>query len=552
MNFNPHTQRTLRPENESLSLGQANSSQKVSQDSESKTTHTALHCLEEQQSISAEIKKIVETLASNTDPIELNSKVANLVKKLKLVNGSEEIQNHLNHFQLNLYQAGFQHLSEKIRDRIPFAWNDLPLEITSSIVSKMDYRNLVKIETVSKEFNFLAGLEIIRHINTHKIALDHPDVKLKHMKFLLKQHGEGLRYLGLIGGKCSLRDLQEIITSCPHLEHIKLGLFPREVKIADTHAVILAKLAEESKLSHLKRLEFRPGSIKLPGVKAIAKAPLKTLISLKLVGNELGNSGFACICQSSTLINLKVLDFSHNQMASRGLQAIAEAKFKLEELYLRNNQIVSFANNLDNLQDLKILDLSENQMNREALEKILKLSQHALTQLDLSHNHLTDKTLLQVTPLENSKLRVLKLADNNISSRGIEKIALLISRLSGLHLDNNKELDSWGLKLILKEKPKLAELGLSGTSIGEEGVITIFDFENFSFLRKLNIGQIELSNKFWLSVSRLRERVHLGCNLEELNISCQENDKEKIKMLWESFPLKILIIYVPFGRREDW
>ncbi|MBN9377601.1 MAG: hypothetical protein BGO14_10930 [Chlamydiales bacterium 38-26] len=582
MNVNPHanTQRTIGLENEnnSLSLGQANSSQKVSQDSESKTTQIALHCLEEpQESICVEIKNIVANLSPETNRTELAGKVECLVKKLNSINVNEEIQKNLNHLQLDLYKEGFKDLSEKIRDRVPFAWDDLPPEMQHYILSQMSFEELLKIppsskefrEVVdleiikilpqlsfeellkippsSKEFRVVVDLEIIKRINNNKIDLS--GRAFPSIKRALKNHGAHLTYLGLISGECTLPELADIIESCPNLEEITLGFFSRLKSLADVHAVILAKFAGESKLSQLKKLEFLPGSIGLKGVKAIAESSLNSLISLKLVGSDLGDEGFACICQSSSLINLKVLDFSHNQMTPEGLHAIAEAKFKLEELYLRSNQIVSFANNLDNLQDLKILDLSENQMNAEALETILKLSEHALTRLNLSHNQLTDENLPQVAQLENSKLKVLNLADNNISFRGIEKIIPLIPHLTGLYLDNNKELDSWGLKLILKEKPKLAELCLSGTSIGEEGVIKIFDFENFSFLRKLNIGKIELSNNFWAYVGGLNfKQVRLGSNLEELELSYPEDDQEKIRSLLESFPLKRLGIFIPLEK----
>lgn len=76
--------------------------------------------------------------------------------------------------------------------------------------------------------------------------------------------------------------------------------------------------------------------------------------------------------------------------------------------------------------------------------------------------------------------------------------------------------------------------------------------QNFSESKTTKTTHIAL-HCLELRVSRLHdERTHSVSNLEELKISCQEGGQEKIKMLWESFPLKILIIYVPFNRREDW
>ena len=544
MNINSHTNIfKLEEENEKPHHSPAQNA------SESRTTQVALESLDRQRElVSEEIKKILLTLSPETDRAELKNKIKNLVQQIKTLNPNEEMQENLNHLQISLYKFKFEELSHAIRDVRPFMWNDLPEEMHVYILSQMSFKELLKLHP-SKEFRDVVDLEIIERINRNKISLDLDKKTFAILLRALKNQGTHLKYLGLMGGKCSLRELNEIITSCPNLEHIKLGYFQRIPQMADAHAMILAKLAEKSMLSLLKKLEFQPGSIGLEGVKAIAKAPLSTLISLNLVGNELGNQGFACICQSSTLINLKVLDFSTNQMTSEGLQPLGEAKFKLQELYLRNNQIVSFVNHSEPLQDLKILDLSENQMSPDAIKLIFKLCEQALTVLDLSHNHLTDESLPQIELLKASKLKVLKFTDNNISSQGIEKIILLIPQLTGLYLDNNKELDSWGLRLILKEKPQLSELGLSKTGIGEECIINIFDFKNFSLLRKLNIEQIELSDKFWTYVRGLNfKQQHSGLNLKELALSYHENDQEKIRSLLESFPLKRLRIFIPLEK----
>ena len=535
MNVNSHTNtfRTNKLEEEN-ELPHHSPAQNAS---ESKTTQVALESLDRQRElVSEEIKEILLTLSPQTDRAELENKIKNLVQKIKTLAPNEEMQENLNHLQISLYKFEFEELSHAIRDVRPFMWNDLPEEMHVYILSQMSFEELLKLQS-PKEFRDVVDLEIIERINRNKISLDLDKKTFAILLRALKNQGIHLKYLGLKSGKCNLKDFEEIINSCPNLEHIQLGCLSGKINLADKHAGIINLLKQDYGSLHSKKNPFLT-SDKLP---VIARAPLKTLISLKLEGQDLGDAEFACICNSSNLINLKILDFSTNKVTSAGFQAIAQAKFKLEELYLNNNKITSFVNSLDSLKELKILDLRKNQINAAAIETILQLSEHALSCLDLSHNQLTDESLPQTRSLENSKLAVLKLGGNKISSPGIEKIAPLFPRLSGLYLDANKELDINGLELILKEKPKLRELGLSGTSIGEEGVIKIFDFENFSFFKKLNLGQHKLSTKFWLSLGRFKEeRTHIGSNLEELNISYQENDKEKIEMLLKIFPLKIL------------
>lgn len=498
MNVSPHTDPStikLQEVNEKLSPSPGNHSQDVTLDSsKSKTTQIALECLDRQQEwISEDIKKILLTLSQRTDRAELENKIKNLVQPLKTLTLNEEVQKNLNDLQLGLYKSEFKELSDAIRDIRPFMWNDLPKDIHSHILSQISFKELLKLHA-SKKFRGVVDLEIVKRINRNKMSLDFDTKTFAILLRALNNQGIHLRYIGFKKGYCSLQNLKDIIKCCPNLEEIEIQ------------------------------------------------------------GSGLADQGFACICQSDTLTNLKILNFSFNQMTSA--HALSQAPFKLRELYLGGNQITSFAHSLDNLQDLSILDLSENRLETQGLERIFSLSQHALTFLDLSHNQLTDERLPQIELIEPSQLKMLKLVGNFISDTGLKKIAPLISSLSGLYLDHNLPLDSEGLEVILKQKPKLTELGLSATRIGEEGVMKLLDFKNFRSVTKLNVGRIELSENFWTFFQEFSLKQNSKFyNLRELEITYLHKHKEKLSQLISFFKLKkIHCIFNPklfFGSLRD-
>ena len=399
-----------------------------------------------------------------------------------------------------------------IEKKDPIQWVNLPLDMQKDIFSKMDFKDLVKIGQVSKHFKNLSDFAKVQFINAHKIALNCEayGVPFSYVKASLINYGKNLKYLELQ----LMKDVEEfvnLIEACPNLEHIKLDgcnrLFIKvNGKILNTHqfddafALRLAELLKASKLPYLKTLEFTHRSIGLEGVQAIVEAPLNSLISLKLSQNDLDDQAVDYICNSPNLIKLRVLDLSSNRITSKGLAAIV-AKFQLTELYLGENDITSIPDHLENFKNLKILNLRGNRISKGNLEGIFDLSARALILLDLSHNQLSDESIPYRLQSTNFTLKELDLSHNNITSGGIEKILPLISQLSFLRLDNNKKLGIEGLELILQAHPMLVELGLSYTSIGDEGAKRLFKFENFRHIRTLSMRGNLLSNAFYTDIN---------------------------------------------------
>lgn len=417
-----------------------------------------------------------------------------------------------------------------VEKKAPIQWVNLPLEMQHHIFSKMDFKDLVATRRVSKDFKNLSDYAKVNFINANKIALNSQEYgfPFEYIKALLKNHGKDLKYLELQLMK-DVGEFVNLIEACPNLEHIKLhgcnhlfikvnGIIHHTHQFDDAFALRLAELLNAFKLPSLKTLEFTHRSIGLEGVKAIGQAPLNALISLKLSHNDLNDQAVDYICNSTNLINLRVLDFSSNRITSKGLEAILE-KFKLSELYLGDNLITSIPNNLKNLNNVKILNLSENRISSGNLEGIFDLSKSALTLLDLSHNQLDDKNIPYMAPSQNFTLKELDLSHNTITYLGVEKILSLISQLSFLRLDHNKKIGIEGLKLILQAQPKLEELGLSYTDIGAEGIKKIFNFENFRHIRKLALGGNHLSSEFYNEISTF---IQMESHLEILEI-CDNN-----------------------------
>lgn len=417
-----------------------------------------------------------------------------------------------------------------MEEKDPIQWVNLPLDMQHHIFSKMDFKDLVATRQVSKDFKNLSDYAKVKFINTNKIALNSEEYgfSFEYIKALLKNHGKNLKYLELQLMK-DVGEFVNLVEACPNLEHIKLqgcnhlylkvnGTILNTQQFDDAFALELAELLKASKLPYLKTLELTHRSIGLEGVKAIGQAPLNALISLKLARNDLDDQAVDYICNSPNLVKLRVLDFSSNRITSKGLEAIIE-KFKLSELNLGDNQITSIPNNLKHLHNIKILNLSENRISFGNLEGIFDLSKRALTLLDLSHNQLDDKNIPYMAPSQNFTLKELDLSHNNITYLGVEKILSLISQLSILRLDHNKKISIEGLKLILQAQPKLEELGLSYTDIGDEGAKKIFNFENFRHIRKLALGGNHLSSEFFNAISTFKQ---MESHLEILEI-CDNN-----------------------------
>jgi Leucine-rich repeat (LRR) protein len=91
------------------------------------------------------------------------------------------------------------------------------------------------------------------------------------------------------------------------------------------------------------------------------------LVELDLSGNELEG---ALPSELGRLVNLKILDASHNKMT--GVPAEIGRLTSLETLDLSDNQLTGLPMELGNLKQLKVLDLSGNPYSEQDLAKIEK------------------------------------------------------------------------------------------------------------------------------------------------------------------------------------
>ena len=138
----------------------------------------------------------------------------------------------------------------------------------------------------------------------------------------------------------------------------------------------------------------------------------KTLISLDLAHNRIGDEGAQALASNTTLTSLNL---SCNEISSEGVQAFAR-NTTLISLNLCNNQIKArgtqaFANNTT----LISLDLSGNQINAKGAQTLA--SNTTLTSLDLSKNGIGAKGARVLA--NNTTLTSLSLTYNYIGKRGL-------------------------------------------------------------------------------------------------------------------------------------
>ncbi|CAF4906675.1 unnamed protein product [Pieris macdunnoughi] len=134
-------------------------------------------------------------------------------------------------------------------------------------------------------------------------------------------------------------------------------------------------------------------------------------------------------------VNIRVLDFSHNNISYIAPYYFRHADLTLSELHLSHNQIKNITREVfGSMLMLQYLDLSHNQifhMEYDCFKKVKNLQI-----LNLSHNHLTElpvevfHDMQMLTSVDLSHNRIRNLADNLILSANLERLDLSNNDLS--------------------------------------------------------------------------------------------------------------------------
>jgi len=159
--------------------------------------------------------------------------------------------------------------------------------------------------------------------------------------------------------------------------------------------------------------------------------------------------------------------------------------------------------------NIKKLNLSRNKITSSSLEELSKgISQNiSLTELNLSHNQISDEglNLLYSNIATKPLLNILNLNNNKITNEGIQSmiqhLGIPDKNFPQINFSRN-ELGDDGMESIsifLKKNPSVTHINLSGTGIGNNGILRFVDQlmndENGTFtLDSLNLSSLDLSD----------------------------------------------------------
>lgn len=242
----------------------------------------------------------------------------------------------------------------------------------------------------------------------------------------------------------------------------------------------------ELDLSHTK-----PGK---SGLAALSSGPsLSTLATLRLYDASIDGKQLEAFCKGSTLASLTHLVLARNSIGAQGAVALASCPMlsKLESLDLNqcaldlaSLEALSKSAHLSRLQTLKI-DYNEDTLSGEICETLATATfAPSLRSLDLSYLPVNEAGLA-VLMTRASSLAALHLRHTRLSKLD----PLLVERetpITKLWLDDCP-IDAAQLRALIASPvfSKLTELGVAGTSIGDEGILALAA-ANLSSLTALN------------------------------------------------------------------
>jgi len=359
--------------------------------------------------------------------------------------------------------------------------------------------------------NNLEG-SVSNHFGMAMNSLEHLDLSLNSFKGEVLESFMNictLHSLGMCGNNLT-EDLPSI------LHNLSTGCIRYSLQDLDlTYNQITGSLPDLSAFSALKSLDLSgnrlDGKIK-EGNKLLIQLEILSISSNFLEGGIPRSFGNACVFRSLEMDNNRLSDeFS---MIIQHLSGCA--KYSLQELNLRGNQINGMLSNLSAFSTLKSLDLSYNRLNGKIIEgnklptqlesfsissnfleggipKSFGNSACALRILDMMNNSLSDEFSMIIHHLSGCatySLETLDLSMNEIN--GTLPDLSIFSSLKALHVDRNKL--NGEISKNIQFPPQLGQLTMPSNSLN--GVFTNYHFANVSKLFYLDLSHNSLTLTF--------------------------------------------------------
>ncbi len=220
----------------------------------------------------------------------------------------------------------------------------------------------------------------------------------KHWLTELRLHGTQIQDYSALGEMRALRKVEVEDSNLTDLGFMKELLYVEELELARNQIHDVGPL---SGLTRLRTLTLDSNPLWNVG------SQLGTLFKLeKLSMRDARQVG---VLKLEYLERLRILDLTGNHYHTMVIPNQADAHYRLEELYMGNNEVRWIDKGLENLKNLKVLVLSSNKLTSVKELEVLT----TLETLSLEDNKLTDVSGLSAL----TSLKQLRLRDNPLSSK---------------------------------------------------------------------------------------------------------------------------------------
>lgn len=245
----------------------------------------------------------------------------------------------------------------------------------------------------------------------------------------------------------------------------------------------------------------------------------KSLKTLKIANNKLGDQEIQKIFQWIPFFDLTELDISHTNINEDGLDYLSDVlpNSQLQKIDVSENDFSQADFNQFGqaiaLSSVKELHLSKTQMIDDQAVQLAEASAHHLNSLDVSQNPISDQGVISIISSGmNGNLSSVDFSGTSLTQAGIQQIANIlqdnINNVSEIKLANT-QMTAQGFSAIV-DLPQLTALDVSNNAIGDEATKILNEKKSHIFLEKINLSATKLSDEGALQLAEA---------LPELNVS---------------------------------
>ena len=260
-----------------------------------------------------------------------------------------------------------------------------------------------------------------------------------------------------------------------------------------------------------------------------------TVQSLNLSDNHFNDSDAENLVKVLGKNNmLQQLDFSNNDITTKGATAISESLQKLKHLKMSwNNHVID-----TNHSSVSFAQKCISDVDAHIVAEVL-YSNETVTKLDLSQNRISKNGAISISKCikHNKTLKELDVSKNKISNIGLKKIAVAMQANQTLQkfnfsYSNLSDNGTIAISECLKHNNTLQELKISRNKLSINGIISISNtLQTHSTLQALDISYNNISDDGAVAICQCLKNNN---TLQQLNMSGNEITSEGVVIILES------------------